>query len=72
MDLILTAIEQALNRIHVNIIDLIDSRRTGREVRVFNSLAALRNYTMHRSGKRVPLYLAKEDEFLKVFLRPMV
>ncbi|MCJ1428354.1 hypothetical protein MMC29_006263 [Sticta canariensis] len=54
--------------VHVNIIDLIDSRRLGTEVTTFRSHEALVKYT-RSSSKYFPLNRAKADELKKVLLR---
>ena len=54
--------------VHVNLLDLIDAKRTGRRVRVFYSAMALAKYTQSR-GRWFPKEAAKEDGFVKVLLR---
>ncbi|KZF26004.1 hypothetical protein L228DRAFT_257511 [Xylona heveae TC161] len=66
----ITQCKKYLQTIHVNLIDLIDSRRKGTKVRVFQSYAALRAHTL-KSGKKVPREMAKKDGFARVFLRFM-
>ncbi|PFH46145.1 hypothetical protein AMATHDRAFT_156161, partial [Amanita thiersii Skay4041] len=53
---------------HVNLVDLIETRRTGELVRIFESQAALRNYT-RRHKKIFPKESAKESGVLKYLLR---
>lgn len=59
---------QALAKVHVNLVDLVDSRRTGKEVKQFASQKALREYTIE-TGKIFPKSAAKKDGFLKALLR---
>ena len=59
---------QSLAKVHVNIIDLVDARRTGKPVKRFQSVAALRNYTWE-NDKIFPKAAAKADGFLKALLR---
>lgn len=53
---------------HVNIFDLIDSRRTGATVQRFPNQAALKKYT-RETQKIFPKQAAKADGFLKELLR---
>lgn len=57
----------------VNIVDLIDYRRTGGRtaVRIWTDFEAFKKYTLNSSGgdKTIPLGLAKRDPFLKCFLQ---
>lgn len=62
---------QALASVHVNIVDLLDSRGTETDVRTFPSISALRTYT-HRTGKFFARSAAKQDKLLKVLLRKLV
>ncbi|KAE8168525.1 hypothetical protein BDV40DRAFT_251027 [Aspergillus tamarii] len=64
----ITQCRKALARVHVNLVDLIDSRRTGTAIQKFSSLSALRLYTLD-SGKVFPKNAAKRDGFLKDLLR---
>ncbi|KAL4916351.1 hypothetical protein BDW62DRAFT_212065 [Aspergillus aurantiobrunneus] len=59
---------KALAKVHVNLFDLIDSRRTGATVQRFPNRAALKEYTKD-TGKIFPKEAAKEDGFLKELLR---
>lgn len=59
---------KALAKVHVNLVDLIDSRRTGRKVKHFPSSKSLRKYTI-TTGKIFPKSAAKKDGFLKALLR---
>ena len=62
-----TTLVQALHKVHVNIIDLIDSRRQGTQVKVFATTQKLVSYTQ-ATGKIFPKTKAKEDGLLKVLL----
>ena len=64
----LTTLAQALHNVHVNIIDLLDSRRQGTQVKVFATRQKLVSYT--RATKKVfPKEKAKENVLLKILLR---
>ncbi|KAH8430986.1 uncharacterized protein LDX57_008648 [Aspergillus melleus] len=63
-----TQCRKALAKVHVNIFDLIDSRRTGAAVQRFPNQAALRKYTKD-TEKIFPKQAAKADGFLKELLR---
>ncbi|KAE8377106.1 hypothetical protein BDV26DRAFT_264426 [Aspergillus bertholletiae] len=67
----ITQCRKALSRVHVNLVDLIDSRRSGTLVQQFPSLRALRKYTLD-SGKIFPRTAAKKDGFLKDLLRRII
>ena len=58
---------QALSHVAVNLVDLIDSRRTGKRVKLFPSKAALRNYSIQQR-KIFPKHKAKADGFLSALL----
>lgn len=58
----------ALRATLVNIVDLIDSHRTGQPVQVWTDFESFRAYTM-RSEKTMPLDEAKKDELLTCFLK---
>lgn len=60
--------EAALRATLVNIVDLIDARRTGRAVQVWADFDDFRAYTT-RPDKMVPLEEAKEDRLLRCFLK---
>lgn len=62
------SVSKALKKSHVNIVDLIDCRRTGTPVQTFPTFAALRNYTVN-TGKVFPKKAAKQDGFIKALLR---
>lgn len=59
---------QALGNIHVNLVDLVNSRRTGQKVEHFPNVTTLRKYT-RETNKIFPRSAAKEDGFLKALLR---
>ncbi|KAI9720667.1 MAG: hypothetical protein M1812_002847 [Candelaria pacifica] len=63
----ITKCKKELQRVHVNIVDLVDSRRNGTKVRRFDSHQELKIYT--RGGKVFPKKAAKKDGFLKALLR---
>lgn len=52
----------------VNIVDLIDTHRTGQAVQVWTDFESFRAYTT-RPDKTMPLEQAKEDDLLKCFLK---
>lgn len=58
---------KALSKIAVNLVDLIDSRRTGKKVKLFPSKNALRNYSI-KHDKIFPKRQAKADGFLCALL----
>jgi hypothetical protein len=59
---------QALKgKVWVNIVDLVDCRRTGEEARRFESRAELRAYT-RRKSKMFPKEEAKRNGFLAALL----
>ena len=53
---------------HVNIVDLIDAKRIGSRVEVFESVKALGEYTRN-TLKYFPLQEAKSDNLLSCLLR---
>lgn len=59
---------KALSKVHVNLVDIVDSRRTGKKVKFFASPKALRKYTIE-TEKIFPKSAAKKDGFLKALLR---
>ncbi|KAI9701769.1 MAG: hypothetical protein M1836_001112 [Candelina mexicana] len=63
----ITKCRKALQKVHFNLVDLVDSRRTGVEARRFPSVEALRKYT--KKNKLFPKQAAKDDGFLKALLR---
>ncbi|KAJ5519883.1 hypothetical protein N7463_000336 [Penicillium fimorum] len=60
--------KKALAKVHVNLVDLVDSRRTGKKLKRFPGPNALGDYTI-RTGKIFPKSAAKKDGFLKALLR---
>jgi hypothetical protein len=58
---------QALKGVWVNIVDLIDARRTGIPVKRHGSMKALRDY-IRKTKKIYPKEAAKQNGFLKAFL----
>ena len=60
---------QALSRVHVNIVDLIDACRNRQMVDVFSNFRDLRAYTMVEPGRCFPIQAAKNDGFVKVLLK---
>lgn len=66
--LMLTMLVQALHNVHVNIIDLLDSRRQGTQVQVFATRQKLVSYT--RATENIfPKTKAKENVLIKILLR---
>ncbi|KAJ5950406.1 uncharacterized protein N7479_008819 [Penicillium vulpinum] len=64
----ITKCRKALAKVHVNLVDLVDARRTGKKVKHFSSATALRTYT-RATEKIFPKSAAKADGFLKALLR---
>ncbi|MCJ1254184.1 hypothetical protein MMC24_001998 [Lignoscripta atroalba] len=64
----ITQCKKALKKVHVNLVDLIDSRRRGLEVKSFPSYQALRTYTIEQN-KFFPKARAKRDGVLKILLK---
>ncbi|KAL4917604.1 hypothetical protein BDW62DRAFT_201629 [Aspergillus aurantiobrunneus] len=64
----ITQCRKALGRVHVNLIDLIDANRLGKEVRKFQSVAALAKYT-RKKQKAFPKAAAKKEGVLRDLLR---
>ncbi|KAI4775873.1 hypothetical protein E4T52_09179 [Aureobasidium sp. EXF-3400] len=62
-----TQCKKALKNTHVNLVDLMNARRTGKKVRMFDTYSQLRKYTKE-SGKIYPKKDAKGD-VVKVLLR---
>jgi len=56
---------------HVNLVDLVDSARTGKPVKLFESLAELRKYTL-RTKKIFPKENAYQGGLLKELLREII
>lgn len=61
---------QALSKLAINIVDLIDARRTGEPLQIFQSKAELRAYS-RATGKIFSKKKAKSDGYLKVLLIQM-
>ncbi|KAF2265377.1 hypothetical protein CC78DRAFT_461471, partial [Lojkania enalia] len=68
----ITKCKKALKHVHINIINLLDHRRSGGLIPLmkFKSGKALREYTMN--GHIFPLVYAKADGFIKIFLRQIL
>lgn len=62
---------QALRRVHVNLMDLIDARRAQQMPRLFPSEAKLAKYTRDHA-RYFPLAKAKEDSLKKILLKNIV
>ncbi|KAI0071288.1 hypothetical protein K474DRAFT_640090 [Panus rudis PR-1116 ss-1] len=60
----------AIRGVHVNLVDLVDTHRTGEEVQLFSSLEELRAYT-HDTRKFFPLHDAHAGGILKYLLRKL-
>ncbi|KAF2796379.1 hypothetical protein K505DRAFT_300303 [Melanomma pulvis-pyrius CBS 109.77] len=64
----ITQCKKALNRVLVNLVNLIDHRRNPAvKLLIFQSFREFQNYTM--AGRIFPKRLAKADGFLKIFLQ---
>jgi len=63
----ITGCRKALRGVFVNIVDLVDARRTGTPVKRHASMKALRAY-IKKTGKIYPKKAAKKNGFLKAFL----
>ncbi|KAJ9623558.1 hypothetical protein H2203_005820 [Taxawa tesnikishii (nom. ined.)] len=65
----ITKCKKALSKVYVNLVDLIDLRRSGEPgtVRKFNTFKQLKNYTC--KGKVFPKKAAKEDGYINVLLK---
>lgn len=59
---------KALSKVYVNIVDLMDCRRSGGTPRLFLSLNALQNYT-YKTGRFFPREKAKKEGFVRVLLK---
>lgn len=62
---------QALSKVYVNLVDLLDCRRTGTKVKTFKSIKELSEYTK-RSNQFFNRNVAKRDKLLRVLLRVLV
>ncbi|KAJ5126092.1 hypothetical protein N7448_005402 [Penicillium atrosanguineum] len=67
----ITKCRKALAKVHVNLVDLVDTRRTGESVEHFPNVSALRKYTKE-TKKVFPKSAAKADGFLKALLRVII
>jgi hypothetical protein len=56
-----------LSEIFVNIYDLLDSKRKGSAVNVFDTFDELRDYTVPK--RQYPINEAKANTFLPIFLK---
>ncbi|KAM0253636.1 hypothetical protein ACHAQJ_007211 [Trichoderma viride] len=66
----ITSCKAAISKVHVNIIDFVDSERTGNPVPTFSSFEKFRDYTLkHR--KIFPKEEAKSNSLLRYLLRPV-
>ncbi|EON67896.1 hypothetical protein W97_07393 [Coniosporium apollinis CBS 100218] len=63
----ITQCKKALKGVLVNLVNLVDSRRTGEPIKQFDTFKEFRRYTFN--GRVFPKNEAKEDTFLKVLLR---
>ncbi|KAJ9649046.1 hypothetical protein H2199_000959 [Coniosporium tulheliwenetii] len=63
----ITQCKKALKGVLVNLVNLVDSRRTGEPIKQFDTFKEFRRYTFN--GRVFPKDEAKEDTFLKVLLR---
>jgi hypothetical protein len=59
---------KAIKKVHVNIVDFIDSERTGLPLHKFGSARLLATYT-HKTGKIFPKVNAKQTTLLRFLLR---
>jgi hypothetical protein len=69
------SIEECRQRVwdtHVNLVDLVDSARTGRPVKVFASLGELTAYTLRKPKKFFPKENAYQGGLLKELLREII
>ena len=55
----------------MNIVDLLDERRTGAKVKTFTNIKKLSEYTKQK-GKMFNRNRAKQDKLLRVLLRVLV
>ena len=55
--------------INVNIYDILDSKRTGSAVKVFDDFKDFRDYT--EDDHRYPLHRAKKHTFKSIFLKEL-
>ena len=63
---------QALKNVHVNLVQLVTALGNGEKVRTFNTNRELVEWTKKSKKSRIfPLAAAKEDGFIKIFLRKL-
>jgi hypothetical protein len=62
---------KAVQRVHVNIVDLVDTQKTGQRVEIFNSLDDLSSYTKE-TGKFFPKENAYAGGVLQFLLRQIL
>jgi hypothetical protein len=61
---------QIVRGLHVNLVDFVDTRRTGKPVQTFASIKQLQTYTL-QTGKVFPKRRAKEGGLVRHLLRPI-
>ncbi|KAF8988974.1 hypothetical protein BDQ17DRAFT_1257362 [Cyathus striatus] len=64
----ITDCKKAVKHVHINLVDLVDTKRTGSSIKRFNSEVALSNYTMS-TEKIFPKLEARAGGILKFLLR---
>ncbi|MCJ1281705.1 hypothetical protein MMC26_001027 [Xylographa opegraphella] len=64
----ITQCKKVLHGVHINLVDLVSSRREGTNVRRFSNAEELRAYTLSED-KIFPKKKAKTDGLIKIFLR---
>ncbi|KUL84351.1 hypothetical protein ZTR_06331 [Talaromyces verruculosus] len=64
----ITQCKKALSKVNVNIVDLMDCRKSGLKSRLFPSLSALRKYTKE-TGRLFPREKAKKEGFVRALLK---
>lgn len=62
---------KTVQEVHVNLVDLVDTRKTGESVRIFDTLDGLRAYTI-QEGKYFPKESAYAGGVLKFLLREIL
>lgn len=60
-----------VRKVHVNLVDLVDTEKAGEDIRIFQSLKELREYTI-REGKYFPRESAYAGGVLKFLLREIL
>ena len=63
--------QQLVRSTHVNLVDFIDTRITGKPIEIFETVKELRNYT-RKNKKYYPKESAKESGVLKYLLRKIL